>query len=332
MSDKSSWATYDGLADERPLPELCRDFFASQMTAWPALRLAHENLKSARLREISGNDFTFFLQFNPGRTASAEARIDMDFLASRPCFLCPEQRPVEQRAILYRRSVAILCNPFPIFTPHFTIAHLHHLPQAIDDNMDRFLELARDMSPGFSVFYNGPACGASAPDHLHFQGSPSGAVPVERENITNGGTFVKRLGDDVSFFIFNRPGRHFLYLEGADRQTLAYAAGLITEVLRELTDEDTEPMVNIIASFAGARWRLYFFPRCKHRPSAFFLAGDDRRAITPGAVEMGGLVITTRERDFNMLDRNALLEIFSEVSVDRAFMKRVVDTLLAGHG
>ena len=328
MPGKDGREIYDGYPRERPLPEMCRDLFSRQMEGWPALRSAYEALQTVRRREIAGDGLNFSVQFNPGRIVSAEARIDAASLANRPCFLCPEHRPPEQQAIVYRRSFVILCNPFPIFRPHLTIAHLDHLPQAIGPNVAPFLELAREMSPGFSVFYNGPACGASAPDHLHFQGCPAGAIPVEGENISVKGTFIGEIGD-VSVFSYCRSGRHFLYLETDHQDTLAQAIDLIMETLPRPDGGAEEPMVNITASFREGRWRVFIFPRRKHRPAAFFRSGSDRRAITPGAVEMGGLVITTNESDFTVLDKRQLIDIFTEVSAGGDTIKEVADALLA---
>jgi hypothetical protein len=297
------------------------------MASWPALNRAYKNLQSARRREIVGNNFSFSVQFNPGRIASAEARIDQASLEKRPCFLCRHHLPQDQMAVLYRRSFVILCNPFPIFEPHFTIAHLDHRPQILEGSVSLFLQLARDFSPDFTVFYNGPRCGASAPDHLHFQGGPAGSIPIEKEALMGQWALIKTI-KDVSVFAFRQPERQAILLEGEKRHALASVTSTILDILNRLAGGEEEAMVNIIASFRAGRWRVFIFPRSKHRPDAFFRKGDDRLAITPGAVEMGGLVITIHERDFRSLDHKQLVDIFTEVSAEGKIMKGVVDALL----
>lgn len=329
--EKRIFDVYDGLKIERSLPELCLGLFARQIGSWPAIRVAYETLRSARQRVIAGEGFSFSLQFNPARVISSEARIDAASIESRPCFLCGAHLPEDQIAILYRDAFVILCNPFPIFEPHFTIADCHHVPQSIEHHAAVFLQLARDFSPRFSVFYNGAKTGASAPDHLHFQGCPVGAIPVETEAVDEKGRFVTRIAG-VSVFTFNRPGRRFLRLEGGNADALADVLTTTMKALKRLTDSEGEAMVNILASFGNGHWRVFIFPRRRHRPEAFSRAGDDRRAITPGTVEMGGLVITTNDRDFTKLDYQQLVDIFEDVSVDEKILEGAANDLLTCRG
>lgn len=336
QADKSMWAgkvfsSYRGRPSTPSLPDQCRRLFAEQEDGWEALHHACATLSSAKRRKIDGNGgLPWYIQFNPGRVISAEAKIDVASIASRPCFLCPKHLPQEQQAILYRETFAILCNPFPIFVPHFTVAHLEHRPQNLEENLTPLLHLAKDLGPDFSVFYNGPRCGASAPDHLHFQACPAGAIPIEQEDIHKIGTPLGAM-KTASLFEFRRRGRYFFLVTGAHLDDLVRALAGILSALRQIMDEGEEAMVNAIASFVSGTWRVVVFPRRKHRPDAFFRTGEDRRAVTPGAVEMGGLVVTTNDRDFSTLDASELIALFTEVSADENMMDGVVNALRNPH-
>ena len=174
-------AVYPGKGDSPPLFEVAAGFLDRQKEKWPGLAEGYAALEALRVREIRGGRWSVKVQFNPRRIVSSGARVDPESIRRRPCFLCREHLPPEQRAILYRETYLVLCNPVPIFPGHLTIAHCRHLPQSLPDNLEMFLRLAADFGPRMVVFYNGPRCGASAPDHLHFQAAPAGLMPVEKE-------------------------------------------------------------------------------------------------------------------------------------------------------
>ena len=94
----------------------------------------------------------------------------------------------------------------PVFSPHFTVSHLDHRPQAIAEQIDAFLRLMADFGSGWTVLYNGPRCGASAPDHLHFQAVPSGQMPIEKEILEKKRLALITPVDGVSPLSRERPG------------------------------------------------------------------------------------------------------------------------------
>jgi hypothetical protein len=153
--------------------------FKKQELAWPRLKEGMAALKEVELRKIQCSGFDVQLQFNPRRIHSTGAHVDAKSIRERKCFLCLANLPGEQQGILYKNEFLLLCNPAPIFYHHGTISHIHHIPQAIEDRIELVLNIVKDLAPSFTVFYNGPKCGASAPDHLHFQTSPAGNIPVE---------------------------------------------------------------------------------------------------------------------------------------------------------
>jgi len=241
MQNDRLFATFRGLPGNPPLPLLVHGLFDQQMASWPALNRAYAALQSARRREILQDGVPFIIQFNPGRIVSVEANVEKAALANRPCFLCPDHLPPEQQAILYRDAFMILCNPHPIFTTHLTVAHCLHEPQSLEGSIVPFLELAREFSPDFSLFYNGPRCGASAPDHLHFQGYPTGALPVESVAVKQEGHLVMESGG-VAVWSLNLPGRALLLLAGEDQGPLAKILGETLAVMRVLSGGQEEAM------------------------------------------------------------------------------------------
>ncbi|MCK7509074.1 MAG: DUF4922 domain-containing protein [Desulfobacterales bacterium] len=160
------------------LPSLCLNLFDSQKKSWPRFAAACRDLAFVQERKLSCNHYKITLQYNPARVVSGGAAVDRESIKKRPCFLCADNRPAQQSGILYRNDYVILCNPAPIFDRHFTIVSLEHQPQEITSSLSWLLQLAADASPDYTVFYNGPACGASAPDHLHFQMIPAGCTPL----------------------------------------------------------------------------------------------------------------------------------------------------------
>ncbi len=170
------FAEYTG-KDNLPLPGLCGKLFDAQKRNWPTLADACRDLASVRTREIVCDSYNIQLQYNPNRAASSGAAVDQESIKKRPCFLCADNLPAGQQGILYRKNYMILCNPAPIFDRHFTIVTLKHQPQEIASSLNSLLQMTADLSSGYTVFYNGPACGASAPDHLHFQMIPIHSLP-----------------------------------------------------------------------------------------------------------------------------------------------------------
>jgi hypothetical protein len=316
-----TYATFDGEEDTPSLEELSRNFLSEQQKSWPELRLAYDSLRGTRYRDIVCNGFSVRLLFNPGRAVNTTAAVSPEKISQRPCFLCIANLPVEQKCILYRHEFLILGNPRPVVPFHLTIAHVSHRPQAITAHTEMFLRIAADIGPGFTVLYNGPRCGASAPDHLHFQAVPSGQMPVEKEIDGRKGftpTVSRTRVTDVSVRGLAGLGREVILIEGDDVPRLAAA---FRDYVHDLADVSTppggsagEPMMNATASFDGRTWRLLVFPRRAHRPAAFYRDDDARLLVSPAVMEMAGIIVTPAERDFDRLDAAAIESLYREVS------------------
>ena len=324
---QKTYAIFDGAGSPKSLPGLCLELLSEQKKVWLDLLKSYESLKDLRERNISCSGFSVRLQHNPGRIKSSTADLTQKNANGQPCFLCLDHLPQGQKGILYRGEYLILCNPIPILSSHFTVSHLDHRFQAIDEYMGTFLELLLDLGSGWTVLYNGPKCGASAPDHLHFQAARSGQMPIDKE-IREGKrlTLVKEV-DDVLLYRVNNLGREAILLEGSDPMTVEGAFTGFLNALKKVLLITEEPMINIAGSYEGGHWRLLIFPRRKHRPDAFFKEGNDRVVVSPGAIDMAGLVITPVEEDFERLDAGAVENIYREVSLDRKTIEGVMSAM-----
>jgi hypothetical protein len=301
--------------------------FQEQELKWPRLHEGVEALKDVETRIIHCSGYDVQLQFNPKRIHSTSAKVDVKSIRERTCFLCLANLPLEQQGILYKNEFLLLCNPAPIFHHHGTIVHLHHIPQAIEGQIENVLNLVKDLAPSFTLFYNGPKCGASAPDHLHFQASPAGNIPVELESLDPARIDRVKTRGKVKLSTMKNYGRGIFILDSEDEQALCALFVRTISVMKHTLASQEEPPLNIIFSYRNNRWRLILIPRKKHRPDVYFKEGDDKILISPASVDIGGLVITPIEKDFLRVDAAMIQEIFSEVSFDQELLNRILDQI-----
>jgi ribosomal protein S18 acetylase RimI-like enzyme len=328
FADQKTYTTFDGGESLKSLPELCLELLSEQKKTWLDLREGYESLKNVRERDLPCGEFSVRLQYNPGRIKSSTAEVRNINTKERQCFLCLEHLPEGQKGILYRNEYLILCNPMPVFSIHFTVSHLDHRLQAISEHIGTLLRLMANFGPGWMVLYNGPKCGASAPDHLHFQVAPSGQMPIEREIreekrlalITQiGGVLLYRVRD---------LGRETILLLGDEPAAIEGALRSYLDALEKILLLNEEPMMNIAGFYGEGKWRLVIFLRRKHRPDAFFREGDARVVVSPGVIDMGGLLITPVEKDFERLDSTAVESIYEEVSLEGKTVEKAINAML----
>ncbi len=310
---------------QTPLHELSFRLYQDQQKRWPMLAEGVAALQNVQFKDVECGTYSARLQFNPKRIVSTGAKVDAATIKERKCFLCIGNLPPEQQGVLYREKFIILCNPMPIFREHFTISHIDHIPQSIEEQILTFLSLAKDLSPAYSVFYNGPKCGASAPDHMHFQGSPAGLIPVEQEieQYLHSVTTIK----DVNVSVAENYGRSVIVLDGSDMQQMELAFLRLTSAMRSVLNTNEEPMMNVIGSFKNNSWRLIVFVRSKHRPAVYFNEGDAKVLISPASVDIGGLIVTPVEKDFRSVDGAMVNSIYQEVSVPQEIISSIIGKL-----
>jgi hypothetical protein len=302
---------------------------AQQKRSWDTLRNGYAGLASVETKVFEIDGFTCRVQFNPSRITSSSAKVDEKSIRERKCFLCPANLPEAQRGLKYDNDYIILCNPVPIFFEHFTIPHVQHIPQEIRSSFPALLKLSKDFSERYTVFYNGPKCGASAPDHLHFQAGEKGFMPIEGEYesvITGVGEKIADV-DGLLGFAVGDFLRRFISFESDDALLLQKAFDVFSAIAQDLAGSDEEPMMNILSSYQDGEWRVIIFPRAKHRPSFFFEEGENRMVISPAAVDFGGVVITPVEKDFERITQEHLIQMFNEISVSEPIFTIMKDKL-----
>ena len=301
-------------------------FFNRQMEKWADARHRFRDLKHVETHQLSDQ---LKVQWNPARIVSTGAKIDKKTLGDRPCFLCDKNRPKEQISKQIDERFLLLVNPFPILPIHFTIPARKHQPQSIYKNygeMHRFLSLHSELM----VFYNGPKCGASAPDHLHFQAGTSGILPLQAnwQRLSRNLTDIISLNDDEKIALihdFVVPA--FVIISKSEDSDEALFQRLYKSM--PVRGDETEPMMNIIAWRKGDEYISVVIPREKHRPEAYFAEGDAQMMVSPGALDMSGLIITPREEDFRKLTEESATAILQECGVSVDKMNSIVTKLKA---
>ena len=301
-------------------------FFNRQLEVWTDARHRFRDLKHVETRQFSDQ---LKLQWNPARIVSTGAKIDKKTLGERPCFLCDKNRPKEQMSKQIDEKFHLLVNPFPILPVHFTIPARKHQPQLIYKNygeMHRFISLHSDLM----VFYNGPKCGASAPDHLHFQAGTNGILPLQTnwQRLSRNLTDIISLNDEEKIAVvrdFLVPA--FVIISKSAESDEALFRRLYKAMPQR--GDETEPMMNIISWRKGEEFISVVIPREKHRPEAYFAEGDAQFVVSPGALDMSGLIITPREEDFRKLTEEKALSLLQECGVSEEKMNAIIAKLKA---
>lgn len=301
-------------------------FFNRQLEVWTDARHRFRDLKHVETRQFSDQ---LKLQWNPARIVSTGATIDKKTLGERPCFLCDKNRPKEQMSKQIDEKFHLLVNPFPILPVHFTIPARKHQPQLIYKNygeMHRFISLHSDLM----VFYNGPKCGASAPDHLHFQAGTNGILPLQTnwQRLSRNLTDIISLNDEEKISVvrdFIVPA--FVIISKSAESDEALFRRLYKAMPQR--GDETEPMMNIISWRKGEEFISVVIPREKHRPEAYFAEGDAQFVVSPGALDMSGLIITPREEDFRKLTEEKALSLLQECGVSEEKMNAIIAKLKA---
>ena len=302
--------------------EVVYGLFERQLGVWQQAKDNYEALSHVAIKNFKLGDVPVKVQFNPARIVSSAAKVDVKSIKERKCFLCGANRPEIQEGVSFygkKREYTVLVNPFPIFPKHLTIPDVEHVDQIIGCDGERYedmLSLA-EILDDFVIFYNGPKCGASAPDHMHFQGGNKGFLPVEYDYAI----LKKRL-------IHSCCGASVYAVENYLKSTVAIEADNKEAAVHEfrqiynslvIKDEEKEPMLNILSwsvgKGSGKKYISIIFMRDKHRPSHYFAEGDSNILLSPASVDMGGVFITPLEKDFAKISEKNLIEITDEVEI-----------------
>lgn len=289
------------------------------------LAAGYGSLAAVETRIMRFGDVHIRIQFNPGRLTSSAAKVDEKSIRERTCFLCHAHLPDGQRGFLFEDRFLVLCNPFPILRDHLTVPHVDHLPQEILPWFSTFLRLARSLGDHFTVFYNGPRAGASAPDHLHFQAGEKGFMGIEKERDAGVGR-SESVAETSQWRVAGTDDglRRYVIIEGETMDGVTEAFTATHSVLSEELTGEGEPMMNILSIHDRRGWRLLVFPRTRHRPSFFFAEGEEKILLSPAAVDCGGVCTTPVEKDFRKLTERHVAQMFDEVMVPPELFARIL--------
>ncbi len=300
-----------------------KDFIRGQLARWDLARDNYAALSAVQTKALDVAGMPFEVQFNPARIVSSGAKVDAKTIGERRCFLCSAHLPAEQESIPFADRYLILVNPFPIFPQHLTIPDAEHTDQRIEGRFGDMLDLARRLTD-FTIFYNGPKCGASAPDHMHFQAGSRGVMPIEatwHSQVTarqeHEGAVLHLLGDSP---------RTALVIRSADKEA---ATRLFERVCRSLPlkSGDAEPMMNLLAWYESGAWTVCLFPRAQHRPTCYSAEGEANLLSSSASVDLGGLFIMPLEKDFRKITASDVAGILGEVCLPASEVKQIMNGL-----
>lgn len=285
--------------------------FENQIQTWPRLARGIDGLKRAQTRAVRVDWFDVFIRHIPHRVASTTAAVDAESISKRPCFLCAGNLDPEQRGVAFTSDYTIYCNPFPIVERHLTIVHRNHDAQRIESQFGNMLDLAKAL-PEYFVIYNGPECGASAPDHMHFQAGSRVLFPIEKDLAGIRDVAVRNYARNVFLF------------RDSDRSHLASTIYRAIDLLSQVTGKRPEPLLNIAVFHNENAWTVYLFPRGKHRPSVYH---SGELTVSPASIDLCGIFVAPFEKDFVRISGNDIADIFREVTLPDNMFEEVVARL-----
>ena len=297
--------------------QVLQEFTEAQLRTWPLAAANYKSLAKVRVKQFQFDGFQIKVQFNPERMKSSVANVDKETIAARQCFLCNENRPHEQDAIAFGDQYLILVNPFPIFNYHFTISSNAHVDQRFLPNVSSLLDLSAAME-GFTVFYNGPECGASAPDHLHFQAGENGFMPIGKD--FEGLKKTSRplyAGNHTQVWAADNYLRKMISIETSSMDEGLEVINTYYRHFQSFQPEKVEPMMNALCNYSNGKWTIHLFPRKAHRPTQFYASGEKQILISPGSVDFGGVFILPRQEDFEKITKEEVVDILNQVTLNQ---------------
>lgn len=328
-------------------------FVHDQMSVWPEVAASYRALKAVRTRQLPIGGINATVQNNPARLFSCTAEVDEESLKARPCGLCSENRPLEQHFLPFEgrkgRKYEIILNRFPIFPSHLVICSADHVDQSIWHRYVDMLDMAKAL-PGYIFYYNGPASGASIPDHMHFQASPKGYLPLERAidrllheisssqegagvpNKSEGCKVPKAIEEDIEYITSVQDAQlfHYKHFTRGVFALRARTSKSMAKMFYRLLDcapfegDEKEPRFNAFSYYAEGEYRSFVVCRSKVRSSHYFVEGDLHYTISPGAADVAGYFVAPDPRDFERIDASTLSDILSEVSVSEEVEKKII--------
>ena len=287
---------------------------AQQLATWPMLRGATETLNQAEYKEFSVNGSKVLTQFNPARIVSTAAKVDAASIKARPCFLCAENLPAEEKGIPFGENYVILCNPFPVLKNHLVISEKSHTPQSILTRFEDFLDLTEAVGDEYFTLYNGASCGASAPDHHHFQACSRERVPLFAE-VENRPRNYNQKSDSLSSFTLQDYRLNVLIARGKNKAELNQWFDETIKFLQTKIGTDAEPMLNLVATHDAHGFTVYLFPRAKHRPACYFAEGENQLTVSPAGIDLTGILVVPNPDHYARISAEDIEKIYAEITL-----------------
>ena len=326
--------------------DIIHKFVGDQLSLWPLACDNFRALKSVNVREMEVGGLRVTIQHNPSRIISSAAKTDTASLQARRCFLCRENRPPEQISLPFEgrkgKQYDILVNPYPIFPDHLVIASVRHTDQSIWKRYVDILDLASRYQE-YTFFYNGPRCGASAPDHHHFQATRNGLMPLENDVDRELDSMLKNPGNareiaqdtvfdymtavqDAKLYHYRRFVRGVFVIRA---RTIKSSAKMFYRFLDTLpmVEGDSEPRFNLITYFRKGEYRTIIVIRTTHRSHHYFSDGPDHLTMSPGCADMGGMFIASVKEDYDKLTPQLLGQMLDEITLTPSMEEDVVRKL-----
>lgn len=304
-------------------------FYEKQLSLWELARTNHQALEKVQTRTLGE---TVSAQYNPSRIVSTGAKTDAASLAARPCFLCEANRPSEQYSLPGSGEFEALVNPYPIMPKHFTLAHKKHIPQTLTEHIGNFVTFATQLDT-YVLIYNGACCGASAPDHAHFQAFQCHSLPlfeVVRKQLMQAEALSKtNAAYATRLYALTDTDFPMFIIDERDQKGTA-AICYIRQVIQclPLQQDESEPRLNLIAwSPEKDRHLFAVIPRSKHRPDCYYAQGAQQILVSPGAIDMGGLLITPRKEDYFSITAEQARAILQEVALTQGEAENAIQKL-----
>lgn len=306
---------------ENNLAQSADALLASQLKVWPQASDNYKALADVKVKTLDVAGMTIRVQFNPARIVSSSAKVDAKSLKERKCFLCEANRPAVQEGIDWNQY-AVLINPFPIFPRHLTIPDRGHVDQLIKGRIADMMKLAKELD-GYTVFYNGPKCGASAPDHMHFQAGNSDFLTLG-DALRNADLKPLAADGDATLAVCGSLPLNVFVIDADDPEAGERLFNRLYDAI-PIPEGEQEPMMNLLCFTMGDGVRLVVIPRKRHRPSFYGTEGDDKMLLSPASVDMGGVFITPLEKDFNKVDAELIKVIFNELCLSDEAVEDIVN-------
>ncbi len=289
--------------------------YEQQIQTWQMARNHYSHFNSVISRFLHIDDSEIIIQHNPARVRSTCADLSKKTIENRKCFLCSSNLPPEQKGLVVLDKYLVLVNPFPVFKRHLTISDFEHIPQRLENRIINMLELTK-LLPSYTIFYNGPSSGASAPDHFHFQAAGKGSLPLEKEiqNLIPDKKEILINKEDIQIYSVEKFLRNCIVIESGWKEPIDYFYEQIMKIL-PCHEEFKEPLINVLA-FYNEKYIFTIYPRESQRPTCYYKEDESRIIVSPASVEMAGILVTPREEDFNKINSDDIRKIYTEVSIN----------------